>query len=265
MLHDPFRRPDFFEFDADHELAPDELCLLWEDLSNLPIDHVSGQRCTLGASSNRMFWEENSGQQVMGWNTGNTADQAYIILPNGGLSHSTTTQWSISWLGATTATNGGNRGVWIGEHNTTIDYIWTRDSGRLSINDGAQRILAPAVDIDWHRLAWNTVVFTAPGYDFYRDGIYVGSVAVCASDIYLPHVGNAFTSTAFNFAGWLGAIYAHGRPLQAAEIAALHNEPYQFLRPAMPDLLAMAVAAAGGGFEAAWAARSNVIHGGGVH
>ena len=242
-LADPLARPTGVKLDKGHVLAPDELAIIFDRGGLFPFDHISGKQCGAGANEAANKPTQKVGQRLTGYDLAGVGDRAYVTLPEP-IEHTTSQPWSITWYGATEGTDGDNRGVWTGVHGTGSNYIWMKYNGDLSVNVSGQDVINPLVNIDWHRPAWNTIVFNAPGYDFYRDGVFIDSHVDCPSNLRMEHLGSGYSTDGFNFRGWLGAVYIHSKALQVPQIAELHNNPYQIFEPAN-DSFAVAAPAAG--------------------
>lgn len=218
----PGRQPGSPSFlDVAHELAPDELCVVFN--GPVPIDLVTERCLDVGAQAPYITSDLN-GQDIVKHFDG--AVQAYYDTPST-ISHGSSTEWSLTWFGATDGVGGSNDGVFIGVAGTTVNYVWMKGGGIISVNVAGQE--AEDVDIPWDEPAWNTLLFDAPGYRYFRDGVLWATNTACSAALSINCIGASYSSASYAFAGILGAVYIHGQNIGSDGVRRLHDDPYQFL------------------------------------
>lgn len=222
----PKRKPDGkVKLNKSHYLAPDECCVL---LGGVVYDAMCDVVIQPNARGEQRVVREGLSGEAIEFNLNDNLNSFYA-LPIPIMHHVAGDLWSITWFGRNKLGDASATTVLGASAN---EYLQQRKNNSVRIRTNSVNYeagVAPAYDI----LAWNTVVFTANGYDFYKNGVYqtqyTGSNAPAALDIsrISVHAG----ASKFSFKGAIGALYIHSWGLSAEQIFNLHSKPYQFLEP----------------------------------
>jgi len=141
------------------------------------------------------------------------------------ITFATNDAWTVAFW-AQRSELGAERGMVIGERNTTASFIWLNDSftGLRFRSASAQTFdFTAAQDLKRHHYA-----LTADGaghLTLYRDGV-AGSPMTGNTSFRVDTIGQAYTTNTYHygFAGILDEIYVYGSALAGSEVAALRDQ-----------------------------------------